>query len=124
MSALESGDNVVIYPEVSENGYLPELEGFQGGFAMFADICRRKGMDIKIFVSYFRKSDNVYIIDAPVMYSQLCERFGADKAKISEWLCNRCNELGKMQFSEDELQKIKEHQHLDGTSIVKEKKIS
>lgn len=124
MEALDSGDNVVIYPEVSDNGYLAELEAFHGGFATFADICRRKGRDTKTFVSYFRKSDNLYIIDAPVMYSELYERFGGDREKISCYLCDRCNELGKMQFSEEDLAERKHCQNTDGTSTVKEKKIS
>ena len=97
ISALDEGDNVVIYPECSDKGYLPELEGFHGGFVTFADICRKRGRDIKIFVSYFRKSDNLYIIDEPIMYSELYERIG-DRDEISAWLCNRCNELGKMEF--------------------------
>lgn len=119
--AMESGDNVVIYPEVSENGYLAELEAFHGGFATFADICRRRGIDVQTFVSYYRKSDNVYIIDAPVMYSELYERFGGDREKISHHLCDRCNELGRMEFSPEELAVKKRQQAMDGTSTVKEK---
>ena len=123
MAAIESGDNIVIYPEVSDNGYLAELEAFHGGFTTFADICRKKGMDIKTFVSYYRKNDNVYIIDAPIMYSELYERFG-DRERISQWLCDRCNELGKMEFTEEALEERKHEQKSDGTSTVKEKAAS
>lgn len=124
LETIESGDNVVIYPEVSDNGYLAELEAFHGGFSTFADIARRKGIDVKTFVSYYRRSDNVYIIDAPVMYSKLHERFGGSKKKISRWLCDRCNELGKMQFTEEELAEKKHEQWHDGTSIIKERHVS
>lgn len=123
MHAIESGDNIVIYPEVSDNGYLAELEAFHGGFTTFADICRKRGVDIKVFVSYYRKSDNVYIVDTPIMYSQLYARFG-DKEKISRWLCDRCNELGKMEFDKETLDLRKQEQRTDGTSTIKEKAVS
>ena len=106
IATIQDGDNIVIYPEVSDNGYLAELEGFHEGFAMFADICRRRGIDLKIFVSYFRKSDRLYIFDRPVMYSELCAE-GLDRAGIARRLCDRCNELGKMQFDEATLERAR-----------------
>ena len=106
IATIQDGDNIVIYPEVSDKGYLAELEGFHEGFAMFADICRRRGIDLKIFVSYFRKSDRLYIFDRPVMYSELCAE-GLDRAGIARRLCDRCNELGKMQFDEATLERAR-----------------
>jgi 1-acyl-sn-glycerol-3-phosphate acyltransferase len=100
IEALKSGDNVVVFPEDSKNGYLSELEGFHEGFVLLADTCRKKGMDLPVYVSYFRKSDRTYIFDAPVMYSELCARYNS-REQIAKYLCNRCNELGKMQFDEN-----------------------
>ena len=119
MEAIENGDNVVIFPEVSDNGYLAELEAFHGGFATFAEICIHKEMDVKVFVSYFRKADLLYIVDAPVMYSELHERFGGDKEKISRYLCDRCNELGRMKFSADDIAKRREYQQREGITTNK-----
>jgi hypothetical protein len=102
VASLKAGDNIVIFPEDSTNGYLPELEGFHGGFLMLCDVCRKRGIDVPIFVSYFRKSDNTYIIDKPVMYSSLLAD-GLSRDEIGEKLCKRCNELGKMQFSDGEI---------------------
>ena len=98
--ALNSGDNIVVFPEDSTNGYLAELEGFHLGFVLLADICLRRGMDIPIYVSYFRKSDLTYIFDAPVNYSALKEKYNS-REEIARYLCHRCNELGKMQLDED-----------------------
>ena len=98
--ALNSGDNIVVFPEDSTNGYLAELEGFHMGFVLLADICLRRGMDIPIYVSYFRKSDLTYIFDAPVNYSVLKEMYNS-REEIARYLCHRCNELGKMQLDED-----------------------
>ena len=95
--AIKDGDNIVVVPEDSAKGYLSELEGFHLGFVFLAEICKRRGIDIPIYVSYFRKSDLTYIFDAPVKYSVLSEKYKS-RAEIATYLCNRCNELGKMQF--------------------------
>ncbi|MBE5741191.1 MAG: hypothetical protein E7351_01495 [Clostridiales bacterium] len=99
INALRAGENIVIYPEDSTNGYLQELEGFHLGFTALCEVCKRRGMDLPIYVSYFRKSDKVYIIDKPIMYSEL-SKDGATKEQIADRLRIRCNELGKMQFDE------------------------
>ena len=98
VAALKEGDNVVIYPEISDKGYLAELEGFHLGFVALAEVCKKKGMDIPIYVTYFRKSDLTYIIDKPVYYSQLSSN-GETREEIARKLLDRCNELGKMQFT-------------------------
>ena len=100
LEALQSGDNIVIFPEDSTNGYLCELEGFHEGFVLLAELCQRKRMDVPIYVSYFRKSDKTYIFDAPVMYSELSAKYKS-RDQIASYLCNRCNELGKMKFDEN-----------------------
>lgn len=100
VAALNDGDNIIIYPEDSTNGYLSELEGFHQGFVALAALCDKKGMDVPIYVTYFRKSDLTYIVDAPVYYKDLAAN-GATKAEIAKKLLDRCNELGKMQFSQD-----------------------
>lgn len=95
IDALANGENIVIFPEDSTNGYLPELEGFHNGFVLLADVCKRRGVDVPIIVSYYRKSDNTYIFDKPVRYSEIAkpEMSRDDVAKL---LCKRCNELGKL----------------------------
>ena len=93
--AIESGDNIVVFPEDSTKGYLAELEGFHEGFVLLAELCLRRGIDLPIYVSYFRKSDNTYIFDAPVRFSELSEKYKS-REEIAKHLCNRCNELGRM----------------------------
>ncbi len=96
-NAIAEGDNIIIFPEDSTNGYLSELEGFHAGFMLLAEKCLNKGIDAPIYVTYYRKSDNTYIIDKPVYYSDLIKS-GANKAQIADDLRLRCNELGKMNF--------------------------
>ncbi len=100
MEALSMGHNLVIFPEDSTNGYLDELEGFHKGFVVFANHALRKGYDLPIYVSYFRKSDKTYIIDKPVMFSELIKN-STSKEDLAKKLCLRCNELGKMKFDEN-----------------------
>ena len=98
--AISDGDNILIFPEDSTNGYLAELEGFHEGFVLLADVCKHRGIDVPIFVTYYRKSDATYIIDKPVYYSSLCAS-SSGRADIARKLCERCNELGKMRFDEN-----------------------
>lgn len=95
--ALKEGYNIVIFPEDAAKGYLEVLEGFYAGFAMLAETCKKQGMDLPVYVTYFRKKDLTYIIDKPVLYSELCKN-GATKEEIAKRLVERCNELGKIQF--------------------------
>jgi hypothetical protein len=95
VNALQQGDNIVIFPEDSTNGYLSELEGFHNGFDLLCKHCLKSGIDIPIYVSYFRKSDCTYIFDSPIKYSELCKMYET-REEIASYLCKRCNELGKM----------------------------
>jgi hypothetical protein len=99
IATLEDKTNIIIYPEDSTNGYLAELEGFHPGFTLLCEQCLRHGMDVSIYVSYFKKGENRYVIDKPVKYSELREKYET-KQEIAKKLCERCNELGKMDFSE------------------------
>ena len=101
VSALQAGENIVIFPEIAEKGYLEELEGFYAGFVALCETCKRKGMDLLIYVTYFRKKDLTYIVDKPVFYSQLSAN-DEGKEEIARRLLDRCNELGKMQFKNED----------------------
>lgn len=98
IEALKNGENIVIFPEDSSKGYLEELEGFFGGFAVLGEICKKQGMDLPIFVTYFRKKDLTYIIDKPVLFSEL-SKDGTSRKEIAQKLVERCNELGQMNVS-------------------------
>ena len=94
---FQNGDNIVIYPEVSDKGYLPQLEGFHGGFVALCDTLLRRGIDVEVFVTYFKKDELVYIIDAPVRYSEIkagCE----SREEIAKKLLERTNALGRGEY--------------------------
>ncbi len=95
IEAVKNGENVVVFPEDSTNGYLAELEGFHKGFTAFAEASYRKGIDLPIYVTYFNKKALLYMVDAPVKYSQLIAN-GETRDEVSAYLLNRCNALGKM----------------------------
>lgn len=95
IEALQQGQNIVIFPEVSNNGYLDELEGFHCGFLSLLRVAKQKGLDLPVYVTYFNKDNHVHMIDAPVLYSDLIKS-GATHQEIADMLCRRCNELGRM----------------------------
>lgn len=101
LDAIEKGENIVIFPENSEDGYLAELKGFYAGFVMLAEQCLKQNKDMPIFVSYFKVKEKIYVFDKPVLYSKLKEKYKTRDA-IIENLLNRCNELGKMEFPKKE----------------------
>ena len=95
IKTLEAGQSIVIFPEISDKGYLDVLEGFHEGFTMLGSIILKKGMDMPITVAYYRKREKKYVVDKPVMLSELF-REGVSRAEIAKALCDRCNELGQM----------------------------
>ena len=103
--ALREGQNIVIYPEDSTNGYLPQLEGFHAGFYLLAETCLKKGLDLPIFTTFFKKEEKIYVVDKPIKYSEL--KLGKTKEEIINTLLKRTNELGQMTFTEEELKKHK-----------------
>ena len=105
INTLKDGKSVIIFPEISDKGYLDELEGFHQGFTTLASIMLRKKMDVQICVAYYKKNDKTYIVDKPMMLSDIFKE-GSTRADIAEMLCNRCNELGRMDVNE--LKKAKE----------------
>lgn len=94
LTAINNGENVVIFPEKSTNGYQANLEGFYGGFVLFAETCKKRNIDLPIFVSYFNKDKKIYLIDEPIYYSELSNKYET-KEEIANYLCDRCNALGE-----------------------------
>lgn len=97
IDAIKSGDNVVVFPEKSPNGYVAELEGFYAGFLVLAKSLEKEGFDIPIYVCYFKKKEKQYIFDKPIKFSELkviCQT----REEMTKYLLDRCNALGKMEF--------------------------
>ena len=86
--------------------YLEELEGLHYGFIMLGETCLRQKLDVPVYLSYYRKKDNVYIVDKPILYSEL--KKGRNKDQIADYVLNRINELGKMSFESEYIQQLKE----------------
>ena len=94
LDKIKEGKSIIIFPEDSTNGYLDQLEGFHHGFIMFAHICLKQGHDVPLFVTYYKKSEKRYFIDAPIRLSDL---FSGDPTaeEVEKKLLDRCNALGR-----------------------------
>lgn len=97
IDTLIDGENIIIYPEKSDKGYLKELEGFHAGFVVLLKACIKKGIDAPVYIAYYKKEERKYIIDKPVYISKLLKE-NLSKEELSQKLCERCNELGKMEI--------------------------
>ncbi len=98
--AVKEGKSLVIFPEVSDNGYLDELEGFHRGFLVFLRHMYKKGVDLPVVVTYFNKYNKVHMVGEKIKYSELLATYGTDEA-ICSALCEKCNELGKLSLGEE-----------------------
>ena len=64
---------------------------------MLEEYCYKKGIDVPIYVTYFKIDTTQYVIDTPINYSQLasvCET----REEMARVLLDRCNALGKMEI--------------------------
>ena len=102
--AIKNNQNIIIFPEDSTKGYLDELEGFHAGYYLLGNMCLKRGIDVPIYVAYYQKQNKRYIVDKPIMWSEIIKD-GKSKQEVSKMLCDRCNALGKMDFENTEEQK-------------------
>ena len=98
--ALESGENIVIFPEKSPNGYEAELKDFYAGFLVLAQHCYKKGMDTPIYVSYYKKKERIYVFDQPILFSELKAKFEA-REEMVKYLLDKCNALNNIDVTND-----------------------
>ncbi len=97
VNALKKGHTVVIFPEDSNQGYLKELTQFHQGAMTLLKYCHRCNLDVPVYVAYYNRERKQYIFDEPTSVNGLLD-LGLSRAELAEKLCNRCNELGKMEL--------------------------
>ena len=102
IKTIEAGATLVIFPEDSSKGYFNTITGFFSGFVMLANVLYKKGYDMPIFVTYLRKKEKIYVVDKPILYSELLKT-GMDKNQIALMLKERCNELGVIPLPEEKV---------------------
>ena len=108
IKTLEAGNSIVVFPEVSDNGYLDVLEGFHKGFVMLAGICYKRGMDVPVYVSYFKKEKpKQLLVSEKISLAELFDE-GKSRDEIAAYLCERCNALGAELRGENESKKEKD----------------
>ena len=96
--AVSNGENIVIFPEKSPDGYEAELKDFYAGFLVFAAHCFKKGTDTPIYVSYYKKKERVYIFEKPILFSELKSMFET-REEIVKFLLDKCNALNDLDIS-------------------------
>ena len=98
IDTLKDNKAVIIFPEISDKGYLDVLEGFHPGFTMLMKVAKRQGLDVPVYVSYYKKSERKYIVGKPVMLSELLSR-GLSNEELCAYLCGECNKLGQLDLN-------------------------
>jgi len=98
LNVLKDDQSLVIFPEHSADGYFDELILFHPGFVLMAEKCLKAGMDLPVFLAYYRKPERRFIVDKPMRISELV-KIADTREAIAEKLRVRCNELGRMSVS-------------------------
>lgn len=90
---IDFNESTVIFPEDSSDGYLKQLKGFKQGFLLILEQAYKNGHDIPVSVAYVKLQESSCLVDKPIKYSELLEKYKTREA-IAKALCDRCNELG------------------------------
>jgi len=98
IKTIQNGQNLIIFPEDSSKGYFDNLTQFFAGFVVLAKMFYKKGIDLPIFVSYYRKKDKTFVIDKPINFSDLVKT-RLNKYEIAKMLCNRANALATIDIN-------------------------
>ena len=98
VNAIKEGQKIIIFPEDSSQGYFDTLTKYFSGFAFLAKTCYKEGIDLDIFATYYKKSENVYIFDKPIKYSK-CVDLGLTGDKLADEMCRRTNELSMLDLT-------------------------
>ena len=96
--SVKNGENIVIFPEKSPDGYEAELKDFYAGFLVFAAYCHKQGIDCPIYVSYYKKKERIYFFDKPILFSELNSKFETREEKV-KYLLDKCNALGTIDMA-------------------------
>ncbi len=93
LEAMNNGNSITIYPEDSSEGYKDVLTKLFSGFVILCEARRRKGMDTLIYVTYYQKKKNRFIVDEPISYQSLYEEYKDDRDLIAEKMRLKMNAL-------------------------------
>ena len=96
--AILNGENIVIFPEKSPDGYEAELKDFYAGFLVFAQHCYKNRIDTPIYVSYYKKKERAYIFEKPILFSELKDKFETREEMI-KFLLDKCNALNNIDLT-------------------------
>ena len=91
---LAEGRNLVIFPEISNEGYQETLQGFHSGAVLFLELQKRKGNDCTVYTAYYNKEKNICLVGTPKKYSEITDGV-ATREEIAQKLCDECNDLGR-----------------------------
>ena len=95
----DNRENIVIFPENSDKGYFKHLKSFFAGFVVLAQQLFKNGIDVPVYVAYYKTETREYVFDAPVLFSELKAAYGS-KAEIASHLLDRCNAIGDLDLQQ------------------------
>ena len=81
---LDDNKSVMVYPEDSNNGYLPELTKFFNGFVMLGEYYyKKRGEDVPVYPTYISLKSKKLIIGKPLKINELISQ-GLSKDEVAD----------------------------------------
>lgn len=96
---IGNGENLIIFPEDSADGYHDELTSFFSGFTALAYMLKRRGTDVLLFCAYYRKKDHTVVVGEPARFSEI-RKAHTDRNQIARMLCEQTNRLADFRSCE------------------------
>lgn len=81
LEAIKQKQNIVIFPENSDNGYHDELVGFHPGFVLLLELAKKQNIDLNIVVAYLNKTETNLFLTS-LLKRQLCLKHIQQKKKL------------------------------------------
>lgn len=93
INKLEKGENILVFPEDSSNGYFEILTKYYPGFAMLSKIYYKKtGIDLPVYPIYISKKKKIIIIGKSLFVNEMLAE-GLTLGEIAEQAKNITNKL-------------------------------
>lgn len=94
--ALKDNQQVVIFPEDSDEGYKTKIEYLNNGFLVLFEHLEKKGIHVPIILCYLSRKKNTIYVDKPIYYSDLKKKY-ENHNDIAKYVRERLNSLDSIQ---------------------------
>ena len=83
--AYQNKQDIIIFPEDSSEGYKEQITAFYAGFVSLLKNLFKKGFDVPVFIMYFQKKANTFVVSHKIMFSEIAKKFNTIEEIANEF---------------------------------------